>query len=118
MVLVAQQKPLLALAEARLERNEPEKLAALALIYSALERPTESISALKALESQFGRSSPETIAGVYAMQGNSNGAFEWLDRALEERDPGIFAIKGDPSLDSLRGDPRYKVLLRKMKLPE
>jgi serine/threonine-protein kinase len=58
------------------------------------------------------------IAEVYAWRGEKNSAFEWLERAYAQRDGGLADIKIDPLLDSLRGDPRYKALLRTMKLPE
>ena len=43
-------------------------------------------------------------------------AFRWLDRAYAQKDTLLWAIKSDPLLIPLRGDPRYKSLLRKMKL--
>jgi hypothetical protein len=44
-------------------------------------------------------------------------AHEWLDRAYTQRDDGLPQIKYDRLLDSVRADPRYAALLRKMKLP-
>lgn len=43
-------------------------------------------------------------------------AFEWLDRAIETRDPIIMPIKTFPFLDPVRDDPRYRALLDKMHL--
>ena len=45
-------------------------------------------------------------------------AFEWLERAYWQRDGGLAEIKADPTLKSLRTDPRFNALLRKLKLPE
>jgi hypothetical protein len=45
-------------------------------------------------------------------------AFDWLDRAVVQRDPGLINIKTDPLLAGLRGDTRYKTVLRKMNLPD
>jgi hypothetical protein len=45
----------------------------------------------------------------------------WLDRAYQQRDAALVgtpSINIDPDLKSLRGEPRYKALLHKMKLPE
>jgi TolB-like protein len=58
------------------------------------------------------------IARVYAWRGEKDQAFESLERAYAQRDPGITWIKIDPFFRSLRGDARYKSLLRKMNLPE
>jgi hypothetical protein len=43
---------------------------------------------------------------------------EWLERAYAQRDGALPNIKFVPTLDSLRSDPRYSALLRKLKLPE
>jgi hypothetical protein len=56
------------------------------------------------------------IAEVYAFRGESDKAFEWLDRAYAQRDGGV-DIKGNPLLKSLERDPRYAALLKKMHLP-
>ena len=58
------------------------------------------------------------IAAVYAWRGEKDKAFEWLDRAYQHREAPLVGIKDDRPLDSLRGDPRYMALLRKMNLPE
>jgi tetratricopeptide (TPR) repeat protein len=48
--------------------------------------------------------------------GEWDAAFEWMDRAIETRDPIIMPIKSYPFLDPVRGDARYHALLRKMNL--
>ena len=58
------------------------------------------------------------IADVYAWRGEKDQAFQWLERAYEVRDAGLTWIKIDNDFRSLRDDPRYKALLRKMNLPE
>jgi TolB-like protein len=45
-----------------------------------------------------------------------DAAFEWMDRAIEMRDPIIVPIKTYPFLDPVRGDARYRALLDKMRL--
>jgi tetratricopeptide (TPR) repeat protein len=55
-------------------------------------------------------------ATVYAALGDANRAFEALSRMFEERD-GLNYVKTDPRLDSLHGDPRWQVLLRRMNFP-
>ena len=57
------------------------------------------------------------VAGVYAMQGDATRAFEWLDHAYARCSEQLAFIKTEPALISLHGDPRYKALLRRMKLP-
>jgi hypothetical protein len=45
-------------------------------------------------------------------------AIHWLERSSAQQEGGLTTIKFDPLGDLLRGDPRYKALLRKLKLPE
>jgi tetratricopeptide (TPR) repeat protein len=59
------------------------------------------------------------FARLYAQLGEKEKAFEWLNKSLEQREYALYQmVKGAPSLDGLRSDPRYKEILRKMKLPE
>lgn len=61
--------------------------------------------------------SPYFIALVHAGMGDKDRAFEWLERAYEERSsllPVIVIALWDP----LRDDPRYEEFLRKLNLPE
>ena len=45
-----------------------------------------------------------------------DAAFEWMDKAIEGRDPIIMPIKSFPFLDPVRDDARFRTLLRKMRL--
>jgi len=54
---------------------------------------------------------------VYAFRGETDRAFEWLERAYASRDSGLAQFKGDPLLKSLEHDPRYAAFLKKMHLP-
>jgi tetratricopeptide (TPR) repeat protein len=59
------------------------------------------------------------VASAYALAGDKGKAFEWLYKAYEERDGmDIALLKCDPGFKSLRGDPRFADLLRRMGLPE
>ncbi|MGB9155404.1 MAG: hypothetical protein WCB20_02855, partial [Chthoniobacterales bacterium] len=57
------------------------------------------------------------IAEVYALRGEKEKAFEWLQIAFDEHDTGMLALLVDPLLRSLSDDPRYKALLAKMNFP-
>jgi TolB-like protein/predicted Ser/Thr protein kinase len=59
---------------------------------------------------------PSTFAFGYIGLQDWDAAFEWLDRAVEGRDPLIMPIKTYYVLDAVRDDPRYRALLRKMNL--
>jgi predicted N-acyltransferase len=55
---------------------------------------------------------------IHAERREVDQAFHWLDRAYEQHDDFVYELKVDPGLKNLRDDPRYKVFLRKLKLPE
>ncbi len=42
----------------------------------------------------------------------------WLERAYDERDPGLSGAKGNPYLAPLHSDPRFQDLLRRIGFPE
>jgi hypothetical protein len=50
-------------------------------------------------------------------RGESDKACEWLDRSYRQRDGGLTFLKIDPLLKSLRQDPQYIDLLKKMHFP-
>jgi tetratricopeptide (TPR) repeat protein len=58
---------------------------------------------------------PESIALVHASLGEKDQAFEWLDRSFEQGDSHM-GLKVDPQWDSLRSDPRFAQMLRRVGL--
>ena len=59
---------------------------------------------------------PYSIAGIYAALGETDRAFEWLNRAYHGRSFQLVGLKVDPILDNLRSDPRFKDLLDRIGL--
>src|SRR5438045_1671282 len=57
------------------------------------------------------------VAQVYAVRGEKEKAFEWLQIAFDNHDTGMLALLVDPLLRGLSDDPRYKALVTKMKFP-
>jgi TolB-like protein/Tfp pilus assembly protein PilF len=62
--------------------------------------------------------SPYGIAQLYAGLGDKDQSFEWLNTAFQEHDFWLLALPTDPLLDSLRSDPRYGELVRKIGFPQ
>jgi TolB-like protein/DNA-binding winged helix-turn-helix (wHTH) protein/Tfp pilus assembly protein PilF len=60
--------------------------------------------------------SPYNFAIIYIGLGDKDRAFEWLEKTYEERSQQLVHLKSRPMFDSLRSDPRYIELLRKMNL--
>ena len=61
--------------------------------------------------------SPASVAADYARLGNKDKAFQWLERAWNERTQWAY-LKVDPEWDSLRSDPRFADLLRRIGFPQ
>jgi serine/threonine-protein kinase len=59
---------------------------------------------------------PTIFAHLHLGLGEIDAAFEWLDRAVEERDQCMMPILSYAHFDPIRADPRFVRLLRKMKL--
>jgi len=63
------------------------------------------------------RVSTIALASIYANLNEKDSALEWLEKAVEQREPtAATAIRLSPVFDPLRSDPRYSVLLHKMNL--
>ncbi len=86
--------------------------------FYALHRKAEADAALIALERDAGDSVPFEIAMIHANRSEIDETFSWLDRAYEVRDIDLANMLGHPDLRRITGDPRYKVFLRKMRLPD
>jgi tetratricopeptide (TPR) repeat protein len=61
---------------------------------------------------------PIYFAAFYANIGNADEAFEWLDKAYEERSPMMPFLRVDSSFEPLRSDPRFERLLKQMNYPQ
>jgi serine/threonine-protein kinase len=61
---------------------------------------------------------PYNIGVIHAGLGEKDQAFEWFEKAWQVRSEELQFIKVDPRIDSLRSDPRYENLLRRLKLAQ
>jgi TolB-like protein/Flp pilus assembly protein TadD len=61
---------------------------------------------------------PVDFAHLYVALGNTNEAFRWLDRAYEERHFSLWSLRMPSLWESLRSDPRFEDLVRRMNFPE
>ena len=59
---------------------------------------------------------PAQTAQIYSLLGEKDKAFEWLERAYEQRSAGIPTTKVGPFYDNLRSDPRFTALLKRIGL--
>jgi TolB-like protein len=106
-----------ALREAQLEPDEGFRRFELALAhYARGDRPAAD-AALADLIAKAREGFAYQIAEVYAVRGEADKAFEWLQISFDDRDAGALGLLVDPLLRGLRNDPRYKNLLAKLGLP-
>jgi TolB-like protein len=107
-------------ASATIEKESGEwyRLEGQSILAFANKHKPDSDAALKKLIDAYGATAALQVAQAYAYRGERAKAFEWLDRAYAQRDPGLVNVKTDPLLASLRGDPRFSSLLRRMNLPQ
>jgi Flp pilus assembly protein TadD len=74
-------------------------------------------AALENLIQKDGQGAPYQIAEVYALRGDANATFQWLNRAWTDRDPGIQGLLYDPFILRFKDDPRFTPFCRKVGLP-
>ena len=86
---------------------------ALACTYGLLGKQDEARKIIVLLKRVPAKNSV-SIAAIYAGLGDKDQAFDWLERAYKERIPTMLDVKINPVWDSLRPDPRYGDLLRRM----
>ncbi|TMA27045.1 MAG: tetratricopeptide repeat protein [Deltaproteobacteria bacterium] len=97
--------------------NEVFKLAGAALAEHDLGHSAESQRVLDELIAKDAHGAAYQIGQVYAWRGETARALEWLERARTQRDGGLVILKVDPLLRKVKGDPRYRALLKKINLP-
>jgi TolB-like protein len=91
----------------------------LAWVYGRLGRTDSALAITRSLIERFRREQvfPYAVALGYAGVGDRDRALDWLERAADAHDPNIALFLGtDPLLDSLRGEPRFQRLLRRIGL--
>ena len=95
-------------------------LAQLGQAYAQVGRTGDARAMLGRLEELSRRRyvSPYHMAYVHTGLGERERALDWLERAYEERAGGIWGVKGSFLFRSLRSDPRFTALLRKMNLAD
>ncbi len=103
-----------ALAEAQREPEAWARLWALGIIEHSMGHEAESRAALDELIAQHAEESAVQVAEVYAARGDTDAAFEWLERAYTQRDTGMADVKTSRAFHSLRGDPRWREVLKKI----
>jgi len=93
--------------------NTPGRLVQLGDVYARWGKTQEALNVVRELTSVSDKSyvSPSLIAGIYARLGENGLALLWLERAKKQDRPEL----SDPDFDSLRSDPKFKVIEARLK---
>jgi tetratricopeptide (TPR) repeat protein len=111
------------MAELRLaqETNRHDtNLSFLGYVYAVVGRRAEARQALAELETESRRRhvSPIYRARIHAGLGEKDRAIALLRQAYDERSDHVLYLNTTPFFDSLRSDPRFVELLRRIGLPQ
>jgi len=102
-----------------LSQNPPNFLTTLAETYAIAGRDTEARTGLEELKelSQTCYVSPFLLGRIYAALTEKEEALNCLEIAYQQHAAGVVYLKVDPNLDSLRSEPRFQDLLRRINYP-
>jgi len=104
-----------------LSQGDSDPGAQLAHAYAASGRKSEAQKILREWLDQSERAyvSPYMIAAVYAGLGKKDKAFEYLEKAYQERSSDLsYFLRADLRMDSLRSDPRFQDLVSRINFPK
>ena len=107
-----------AAAEAQADAGDWARLLIVSCARWAQKRVQDSDAALADLTKNDAETAAFQIAEAYAYRGDKDRAFEWLERARRQRDPGLGNLRKDPLLENLYGDPRWNAFLHTMGLAD
>jgi tetratricopeptide (TPR) repeat protein len=108
------------LAKAKGERkNDSILIYDTGMVYAAQGKRAEALQIIKELEEISGANLSQAlwIAKIYATLNEKELAFSWLERGLAAGAIGPF-YKDEPVWDSIRTDPRFTDLVRRMGIPK
>jgi tetratricopeptide (TPR) repeat protein len=106
-----------ALAAAQQEPPGEWQASSLALARQIGDDRSAADAALKTLIDKYAGVEAYQIADVYALRNDARATFEWLDRALSDRDSDIGTLLYDPFILRYKDDPRFAAFCRKVGLP-
>ena len=100
----------------RLNPDEPLSIAFLGYAYAVAGRREDALKILQRLDEMEKGRFVSTIARVYvyAGLGDKDKAFEWLDKAYQERSDSLAWFRFDPEAKDLQSDPRFAALMQKV----
>jgi TolB-like protein/Flp pilus assembly protein TadD len=117
LIMLFLDRPQEAWAELELEVDPQQQEIGRIIVLPALGRDTEALERLDAFIAKNQSWGSYPIAGIYAMRGDIDTAFTWLDQAYQRRDVLMIDMLDDPLLHVLHDDSRWRELVDRMNLP-
>jgi hypothetical protein len=87
------------------------------VVYDRIGRHGDAAAVLARITTSAGDAAAYQYAEIFAQWGDHNTALDWLEKAVQLRDPGLVYTKTDPLLDPLRKEPRFQAIERQLKFP-
>jgi TolB-like protein len=113
-VLLAEHKPDAALETMSKEPEESSRLICMPVALWSLNRQPEADALLAQAKEKFQDSAAYGVALNYAVRGDKDEAFKWLNRAFDNHDLHLQFLNEDPSFRTLHSDPPYAALGRRI----
>jgi tetratricopeptide (TPR) repeat protein len=112
-------KEALALVEQalRIRGADVTKSVALGRIYALLGRRSEALNVIDRVTKPGAKPTGLDVALIYFALNDKDRGFQWLTRAFDQRQL-VKYVKADPRFDSVRSDPRFEALVRRLGMPE
>src|SRR6266567_1174617 len=104
----------------RLEPDHPMVLAFLGYGYAVTGRRADALKSLQTLDEIEKKHYVSRISRVYvyAGLGDKDKAFEWLEKAYQERSDLLAWFRKDPESKNLQSDPRFATMMHKVGFTE
>lgn len=109
-----QGRPQQALDAFQQEGIDALRLAGIAMAQHALGRDVESDATMAQLIERCADTGALQVAEALAFRGDVDRAFEWLERAYQQRDSGLPQMQSWPLLRNLHGDARWRPFLERI----
>ena len=106
------------LEQSELEPDEFWRLWAQAILFTSVGKHDDAERSLGVIREKLEDGNAYQIAEIYAASGAISDAFDWLDRAFKQRDPGVTHARVNPRFKPLHEDTRWADLLLKIGLDQ
>jgi serine/threonine-protein kinase len=102
-----------------LSGGDTNEVAALGRAYALAGRTGNAMKTLTELtmRSQQTYVQPAWVAMIHVALGDTDQAFDWLEKAFVDQSASLVLLKVDPAFDPVRKDPRFGDLMRRLGLP-